>query len=351
MKQLMALSLLTMSSICLGTETHSSSKMSLGNPKPSSPWFTGPLLTPSPNVVTIGHYNIEPYVYYGSTTSQYDGNWHTVDTPTLTQLRFQVPIQFGLTQWMDIAVTPQVIHTWSQGAQSTRFTDLPVQFDFQILKDRHGWNWHPSLRFTVKESFPVGEYQRLSPNKHKTDIGGSGSFATSMGFVIGKLFNFFSGVHYLNTRFSISYTYPAPVHVRGFNTYGGGYGTAGKVYPGNVLGFLLGLEYSMTQRWVLALDAACTTATKTRFKGSPGSTTRGGSTPAQVGGQPIDPLGLGNNVDAVVGGPSSARFSLAPALEYNWNANLGLIIGGIVSVGGRNSVRFASGSAAFNYYY
>jgi hypothetical protein len=351
MKRFMVCSLLAASSFCLGKEGHGGPESPPpGTLKTYTPWFTGPLLTPSANIVTVGHFDIEPYIYYGSTNAQYDGEWHATHTPTFSQFRFQVLIQTGLTKWMDIAVVPQFIHSWSQGASTTRFTDFPLQFDFQLLKDQPGWNWHPSLRFTIKESFPVGKYQHLSPNKHKTDIGGSGSFATSMGFVVGKLFNFFSGVHYLNTRFSVSYTYPAPVHVRGFNTYGGGYGTAGKVYPGNVLGFLLGLEYSMTHRWVLALDAACTTATKTRFKGALGSTTPGGL-PAEVGGQPIDPLGIGSNVDAVVGGPSSVRFSLAPALEYNWNANLGLIVGAIVSVGGRNSVRFASGSAAFNYYY
>jgi hypothetical protein len=336
----------------LNAKEHDTPSMLPLSPSPSSelptPWFTGPLLTPSAAVVPIGHVNIEPYVYYGSTTARYDGSWHTVHTPTFSQLRVQVPIQVGLTQWMDIQIAPQVIYSRCQGAATTSFADFPVELDFQLLTSKPG-KWYPTIKLAVKESFPTGSYQHLDSDKHETDISGSGSFATSLGIVLSKLFHF-SGVHYLSTRYSFFYTYPAPVHVRGFNTYGGGFGTAGKVFPGNVFNLLAGFEYSMTRRWVLALDVACTMATKTRFHGSPGITAAGVA--AQVGQMPISSLDLASGAfQAVVGGPSSTRFSLAPALEYNWNANMGIIAGAIVSVAGRNSIRLASGSAAFNYYY
>lgn len=321
-------------------------------PPPTSelptPWFTGPLLTPSALVVPVGHFNIEPYVYYGSSNANYDSSWHTVDTPTFSQLRIQVPIQIGLTSWMDIQIAPQVIYSRCQGAATTSFTDFPVEFDFQLLTSQPG-KWYPTIKLAVKESFPTGKYQHLNPDKHETDVAGSGSFATSFGIVLSKLFHF-SGAHYLSTRYSFFYTYPAPVHVRGFNAYGGGYGTAGKVLPGNVFNFLAGFEYSMTRRWVIALDAACTLSTKTRFHGSPGVNAAGLA--AQVGQTPNSSLDLSSGAfQAVVGGPSSARFSLAPALEYNWNANLGIIAGAIVTIAGRNAIRFTTGSAAFNYYY
>ncbi len=48
--------------------------------------------------------------------------------------------------------------------------------------------------------------------------------------------------------------------------------------------------------------------------------------------------------------PSSESFSLAPALEYNWSANIGLIGGVWFTVGGRNTSRFVSGVLAFNVY-
>lgn len=349
MKRFLAFSLLTLSTSCWGDQSKSfSATTTMPEPKLPSPWFTGPLLTPAPNVVPGGHYNIEPYVYYGTTTARYGSNWSTISVPKFSQARIQVPIQVGLTSWMDITVTPQVLHSWSQGAASTKFTDFPVQLDFQLLHDRPGMNWHPSIKLAVKEIFPTGKYQNLNPNKHKTDISGSGSFATSIGLDFGKQFHF-TGVHWLSTRFAMSYAYPAPVHVRGFNTYGGGYGTAGKVHPGNIYNMLLGLEYSMTRRWVAALDVACTLTSKTRFSGTPGMLTP--LVPARVGSTPSDPLGLAGSSEAVTGGPASARFSLAPALEYNWNANLGIIGGAIFSVAGRNAIRIATGSIALNYYY
>ncbi len=48
--------------------------------------------------------------------------------------------------------------------------------------------------------------------------------------------------------------------------------------------------------------------------------------------------------------PTSAQFSIAPAIEYNWNANIGIIFGSWFTLAGKNSTQFTSGVFAFNYY-
>ena len=48
--------------------------------------------------------------------------------------------------------------------------------------------------------------------------------------------------------------------------------------------------------------------------------------------------------------PSSEQISMAPALEYNFNANVGIIGGAWFSVAGRNSTQFISWVLALNIY-
>jgi hypothetical protein len=74
------------------------------------------------------------------------------------------------------------------------------------------------------------------------------------------------------------------------------------------------------------MDIAYTYSAKTTFTGSPGTTALG--TPASVG------------------GPFNEQLSLAPALEYNPNGNLGFIAGCWFSVWGKNSLDFVSGVAS-----
>ena len=85
-----------------------------------------------------------------------------------------------------------------------------------------------------------------------------------------------------------------------------------------------GAEYTATKNWALALDLNAVCAAKNRFKGK--STSK-------------------------VGGPSSIQLSLAPAIEYNWSSQLGVIAGSWFTIAGRNSTRFTSVVGAFNYYY
>ena len=159
--------------------------------------------------------------------------------------------------------------------------------------------------------------------------GGAGAFETDLGVVFGRLIHV-RGIHYLNSRLSVSYAIPSNVHVKGFNNYGGGFGTKGLVKVGNSITTLLGLELNMSLNWALALDVAYAYGNKTRFSGRKG----------------FNPDGS----HASVGGPSFNQVSLAPALEYNFNESVGIIAGAWFTVAGRNSSQFATGVVAVNWY-
>jgi len=290
-------------------------------PAPTGPWFTGPLLTPSGHVIPVGYINVEPYLFVNVNTGVYNRHWHAIKTPKFYNINFQLPIQIGVTKWMDVAIVPQASYNRTKHAHDSVINDLPTNLDFQIIADT-AENRRPGIKFYIQEIWPIGKYQKLSPHKLGTDIGGSGSFITNVGFVITRTYHL-NCEHYLALRFNTYYSIPSSVHVRGLNAYGGAHDTHGTVHPGRSWNVLFGLEYSMTQNWALAFDAYTYWKDKTRFNG---------------------------HSSAPVGGPSSVQVSLAPAIEYNWSSSLGIIAGSWFSIAGRNSPRFASGVIALNYF-
>jgi len=181
--------------------------------------------------------------------------------------------------------------------------------------------YRPALLFGVKETFPSGRYQKLNPKKGGTDATGAGSYNTTLSFNISKVLWWVS-LHPMNFRVSLNYSLPALVGVKGYNAYGGGTGTDGRVHPGNSFQGDFGYEYSFTQKWVAALDIVYVYNGKTTFSGKTGFSAPG--------------------VPAAVGGPFNDQLSLAPALEYNPNENLSILVGTWFSVWGRNSFNFAS---------
>ena len=191
-------------------------------------FFTGPLLAPDGNTVTPGHLNWEPYLFVTTKTGEYDSNWKSQNTPNMIRIQPQLSLTIGLSKRFDIEITPQLIHNRQQGEHSTNVGDLPVSLGFQALHDEKG-GFMPDLRITLDERFPLGKYQKLDPRKLGTDRTGTGSFITGLGFNFQKLF-YLKNNKFLRARLTTSYLVPAPVHVKGFNTYGGGFGTTGKVF-------------------------------------------------------------------------------------------------------------------------
>jgi hypothetical protein len=112
------------------------------------------------------------------------------------------------------------------------------------------------------------------------------------------------------------------VHVAGLNAYGGGKGTRGTVRPGNIFSTDLGIEISITQRWVFCTDFVYKAVNPTKFHGVT-----------------TVPVGIG----------SSDNLSIAPGFEYSWNPNLGVLAGAWFSVYGRNSANFVSGIVSVSY--
>jgi len=293
-----------------------------------APWFTGPLLTPSGHVVPAGFINFEPYAIALANLGGYDSDWNSFSTDNFYVANFQAPLFIGLTDWSNILVVPQASWQGTQGVSSMVFNDFIFEFDVALLSDT-SVNHIPGLKIYVQEVFPTGQYQKGDPCKLGTDFGGDGTFRTTVGFVITRLFHIYK-TQYLALRFNSFYGIPTRVCVKGLNTYGGAPDTKGTVNPGQNFGAMFGLEYSFTQNFAFAFDAFASYNKTTTFKGFPGTEEDG--TPA------------------IVGGPESFQFSIAPALEFLQSESFGVIAGAWFTLAGKNSGRFVAGMLAINYF-
>jgi hypothetical protein len=285
-----------------------------------NPWYTGPIITGGSSNAAPGSGNIQPYLYVNDNYAHFDKERHSHHLDSdLINLNPYVSLQFGMTKSTDITVAVQANANWQHHHSGAGFGDTGATIGFQIFSQ----TVHvPGFRFTIKETFPTGQYKHLNHDGYGLSATGGGSYQTQFGLALSKIL-FWSYLHPVNVRWSFSYNIPTPVKVSGFNAYGGGYGTHATVHPGNTFNADMGLEVSLTQRWVLAGDIAYTAINETTYSGHPGWTAGGEA--------------------ASIGGGYSDNLSLAPAVEYNWNENLGVLGGVWFSIYGRNSNNFVSG--------
>jgi hypothetical protein len=298
-------------------------------PPSNLPWLTGPIVAPPGTVVQKGHYTFQPFFYVNVYTGIYDSHWRPRSTPNFYNATLQFQVLVGITEWMDFQANPTALYNNTQGQSAYRFGDLPLGFDFQLL-NANRYEYFPGIKLQLLETFPTGKYQKLNPKKLDTDVSGLGSFSTNASLVFYKVYHL-SGFHYLSTTLALGYTVFAPVHVKGLSTYEGGFGTRGKVYPGNAYSAILSFEYTFNKHWVFCIDNVYIHNNKTRFSGKSGFVSPG--------------------VPAVVGFPSSEQLSFAPGIEYNFNEHWGIVAGSWFSALGRNSLEFRSGIFSFLYSY
>jgi len=291
-----------------------------------NPWYAGPILTGGAHMMPPGAVGIQPYIFLTETYAVWDSDRKSHDIPTLWDLNPSVSgIQFGLASWLDMTFSFGGDVFWQKDVVAGGYDDTSIGVGFPILQEDVGT---PAIKVVFNETFPTGKYQRLNPNKNGLDATGAGSFQSSFGLRIAKLF-FWSKKHPFNWRAAYSYKIPSRVHVRGLSSYGGTKGTAGVVNPGNVQQFNMAGEYSFTQNWVFALDAVYVTKNSTKFHGTPGFTSTGAK--------------------ARVGPHSSDQLSFAPAIEYNPTPDMNFLAGVWFDVYGRNTGKFVSYILSFAY--
>ena len=296
-------------------------------PKPSEnvdkQWFTGSLEASSPALSKAGAFALEPYFIFERHTGAYDSSSHHLAVAHDSRLvESVVVIKYGITNRLTIEALPTFLRAWTDQAHShgSGVADLPVELEYRFL-DENSRTGAPSVTFSVGITAPVGDYQTL---QNPIDGIGGGAFTLKQGLVVQSLFSTW-GNHPVRLRLFGSLNEPlANVGLHGQSSYGTGPGFFGRAKPGNTaeVGFAGG--WALNQRWVFAADVVEDFADGARLIGTDG----GGG---------------------FVATSRTRRYttSVAPAVEYNWAANAGLIVGVDFTVAGRNTASYVAPQIAF----
>jgi len=277
-------------------------------------WWTGPLLANSPSTLPRGHFLVEPYLY-----DVMGANAHGIGS--------RAYIEYGLFDRLTVGVIPILDYNIVSGSPSSsgiRFGDLTPLAQYRLTRfNEH--SWVPATAIMVQETFPTGRFDRLGDRLNNGT--GSGAYATMIALNSQKYFWLPNG-RILRMRFDVSETLSRSVNVKDTSVYGTSNGFRGHADPASSLFVDAAWEYSKTRNWVLALDI---------IYHNSGNTTVSGHNISDPNAQVRSDSG------------SSAGFGFAPAVEYNWTANLGVIFGVRMIAHGRNTATTVTPAIAINF--
>jgi hypothetical protein len=203
-----------------------------------------------------------------------------------------------------------------------------LQGQYRLAKFREG-SWIPTTSVVVQETFPTGKYDRLG--SRPSDGLGSGAYTTTLALYSQTYFWLPNG-RILRMRFDASQAVSNHADVEDVSVYGTEAGFRGHAKPGNSFLADSSWEYSVTRKWVLALDVTYRHNWNTR-----------------VIGYNLNPNSVQNPSSVLLDSGSSEVFAFAPAIEYSWKPNLGVLLGTRVIPASHNTKSTITPAVAINF--
>ncbi|MCH9617121.1 MAG: hypothetical protein SP4CHLAM5_04730 [Chlamydiia bacterium] len=291
---------------------------------PKGPWLTGPIITTSAYTVSKGHFNFEPYVYFTDSTGFYNSRGHVHRSGTQPKAINSVELlQLGINDWIDLNLYPQFTYNYGVG-ERTRIGmgDLSISPTFQLWRDDPKFHM-TTCKIGLTQLFPCGKFENLDPSYNGTDGLGEGGWSTTLFVAMSREFHL-RKENFIVARAAISTIFFSPLDVHGLNFHGGDATTNGTLERGISVVVDLAFEITLSLHWALALDMENVYSTGSTFKGTT-----------------IEPVGRPE---------PGYLLSFAPAIEYNFTKNVGLIAGVWMSAYGAEEGQFINGVIALNIY-
>jgi hypothetical protein len=260
----------------------------------SDAWWTGPLLTASAATLPRGHVLVEPYFY-------------EVISRDFRHYGSRSYVLYGLTDDVTVGAIPIVGHNRIRGGGSgsgVGLGDVTLMAQYRLTQFRPG-GWVPTISAVVQQSLPSGRHDRLG--KRPGNGLGTGAYATTIALYSQTYFWMPNG-RILRARLNLARSFANRARVDGVSVYGTGAGFSGHARPGATFEVSAAVEYSLTRNWVLALDIVHNRQSPTRVSGEDQA-------------DPANPRAVNYRSRPYRG------FAIAPAIEYNWTGNLGVIFG------------------------
>jgi len=294
-------------------------------------WWTGPLLAASPTTLPAGHFLIEPYVFDAIPRGHYQNDGSISSGPHENNFGSQGYILYGLIDTISAGLIPRFgFNDWSQGRSSSgvQVGDLTLQAQYRLTQYEEG-HWVPTTALVVGETLPTGKFDRLGDRP--SDGLGSGVYSTTLSLYSQSFFWLPTG-RILRVRLDMSHTFASSGDLHDVSVYGTEQGFTGRVHTGASTVIDAAGEYSVTRNWVLAMDVIYEHDASTR-----------------VGGFNVAPESSGfGPMPFQFDSGSGHSWSLAPAVEYNFNSRVGVIGGAKLTAAGRNATAEVIPVAAIN---
>jgi hypothetical protein len=179
----------------------------------------------------------------------------------------------------------------------------------------------PTISAAVQETLPTGRYDQLGDRP--ADGMGAGAYTTNLEY-LSQMYFWMPNHRIVRMRLNVTDAISSGVPVHGVSVYGTGEDFSGHAKPGSSFFVDAAWEYSVTRRWVLALDLTYRNTRNTRVTGS----------------YPV-PVVMNSGV--------SDAYGFAPAIEYSWGPNIGVLVGMRVIPAGRNTNETITPAIAINY--
>jgi len=291
-------------------------------------WWTGPMLAPSAATLPRGHFLIEPYLYDVTVKGFYDSSGSRHRAPHANDFGSLTYMNYGLRDKFTVGLIPIFGYNQvSSGPNSAgiRLGDLTLQAEYGLTKFREGRRL-PTTAIAIQETLPTGQFDRLADRA--SDGLGTGAYQTTLAFYSQTYFWMRNG-RILRMRFNVAPAFSSNVNVKDASVYGTANGFRGRAKPGSSLFLDAAWEYSLTRQWVVALDVTYRHQANTSVSGS--SVVTAPSTVIRLNSGTSDALGL------------------APAIEYNWNRQLGALLGVRLIPAGRNVSATITPAVAINF--
>ena len=289
----------------------------------SEAWWTGPVAAAGAGTLPPGHFLFEPYFY----------DVRTAHAHSYGSSAFLV---YGLADRVALGFIPVVGYNKlnkgsSAGPSSSRvgLGDVSLLAQYRLTQFHEG-SWIPTVSALVEETFPTGKYDRLGDRP--SDGLGQGAYTTTLS-IYSQTYFWMPNGRILRTRLDLSQAFSNAATVRDVSVYGTETGFRGHAKPGSSFFADASAEYSVTKRWVLALDV--------NYGQRAGTSVSGHEVLSSVNQQSSQGITMNSGWSDAIG--------FIPAVEYNWTPNLGVILGVRRILPGRNSSGSTTPVMAINF--
>jgi hypothetical protein len=285
-------------------------------------WWTGPMLAASGASLPQGHFLVEPYLFNIVTNGRLDANGDRHSVRAENDLGSLTYMLYGLTDRWTVGMIPRFFYNMPPGGANSSgigVGDLTVQAGYGITEFQDGHRI-PSIALVLDETLPTGRYDQLDQPSN-----GFGAGAYTTGFsVYSQQYFWMPNGRILRARLDLTYAVSSSVSLTDQSVYGTPLDFRGHATPGDSATVDASAEYSLTREWVLALDVVYQHNASTHLHGT--------------------------QADGEVSADSGSSYSLgfAPAIEYNWSARAGVLLGVRIIPIGRNTSATITPAVAIN---